>query len=135
MEILPSLSSTDNIGKDNDRIKRYTFKGFRVFVGLNALSNEKLISKHLDEHPRCLWFHAHSASGAHVILCLGANGISADPSSIDMAAKRYAASLAIKFSDRSSKKVNHAPLEDVYKPDNSRVGVFRTWRADFIEIT
>lgn len=134
MEMLPSPSSTDNIlGKDTARIKRYTFKGFRVFVGLNALSNEKLVSQH--DHPRCLWFHAHGASGAHVILCLGAEGISADPATVDISARRYAASLAIKFSDRSSKKVISAPLEDVYKPQNSRVGVFRTWRNDFIEIS
>jgi predicted ribosome quality control (RQC) complex YloA/Tae2 family protein len=133
MEMLPSLSSTDNVpGKDEKRIKRFTFMSFKVLVGMNALSNEKLISEH--EHPRCLWFHAQGASGAHVILCLGNEGFNSDLHGVDNAARRYAASLAIKFSDRSSKKVSVAPLEDVYKPQHSRVGVFRTWRQEVIEI-
>lgn len=134
METLPSPSSTDNVPeKDREKIKRYSFKGFRILVGLNALSNETIVSKH--DHPRCLWFHAWGASGAHVILCLGFDkGVTTSPNEVDMSAKRYAASLAVKFSDRSSKQVSFSPLEDVYKPQGSRVGVFRTWRTERIEI-
>lgn len=130
----PLLSSIDNVPeKDTARIKKYTFRGFKVFVGLNALSNEKLVSEH--EHPRCLWFHAFGARGAHVVLCLGhEKGISADPAQVDQSAKRFSASMALKFSDRSSKQVSFAPIEDVYKPQGSKSGVFRTWRTERIEI-
>lgn len=114
--------------KYNDKIKRYTFMGFHVFVGMNALSNEKLVTEH--EHKSCMWLHALGASGAHVILC--ANGTGGD---FDTSTKRYAASLALKFSDRSSKIVSIAPLEDVYKPKNSHSGVFRTWRSETITIS
>lgn len=120
--------STDKVpGKDNRKVKRYTFMGFHVYVGMNALSNEKLINEH--EHRNCMWLHALGASGAHVILCNEGAEVEFDTS-----VKRYAASLALKFSDRSSKKISIAPLEDVYKPQNSKSGVFRTWRQETITI-
>lgn len=128
METSPQpLSIVKVPGKDNHKIKRYTFMKFHVYVGMNALSNEKLITGH--EHKGCLWLHAFGASGAHVILC--ANGSS---NLFDIPSRRYAASLALKFSDRSSKIISVAPLEDVYKPQNSRAGVFRTWRSETIII-
>lgn len=130
METSQQPLSIDKIpGKDNQHVKRYTFMGFHVFVGMNALSNEKLITEH--EHKGCLWFHALGASGAHVILCSS----SGDGSNFHISSKRYAASLALKFSDRSSKIISVAPLEDVYKPQSSRAGVFRTWRQETITIT
>jgi predicted ribosome quality control (RQC) complex YloA/Tae2 family protein len=128
METSQQPLSIDKLpGKDNQKIKRYTFMGFHVYVGMNALSNEKLITEH--EHKGCLWLHAFGASGAHVILCANGTG-----DVFDLPSKRYAASLALKFSDRSSKTISVAPLEDVYKPQHSRVGVFRTWRQETISI-
>jgi predicted ribosome quality control (RQC) complex YloA/Tae2 family protein len=129
MATLPPPLSTGKVpGKDNQKIKRYTFQKFHVYVGMNALSNEKLITEH--EHKNCLWLHALGASGAHVILCV--NGSS---DVFDVPSRRYAASLALKFSDRSSRTISIAPLEDVYKPQNSRSGVFRTWRSETIVIS
>lgn len=129
MEMSQSPSSTAKIpGKDNNKIKRFTFMGFHVFVGMNALSNEKLITEHT--HKNCLWLHALGASGAHVILCAN------DSDKVfDTQSKRYAASLALKFSNRGSKVISVAPLEDVYKPQNSKAGVFRTWRSETITIS
>lgn len=122
------LSTDKAPTKDNSRIRHYNFMGFRIYVGMNALSNEKLVTDH--SHKNCLWLHALGASGAHVVVCVNGSN-----DKFDVSTRRYAASLALKFSDRSSKVVSVAPLEDVYKPKNSHAGVFRTWRTETITIT
>lgn len=115
--------------KEPKKLLCYDFRKHSVFVGLNALANETLISRHKVEHPRCIWMHVVGRKGPHVVLCLG------DPErQPDLVVLRYAAGRALKFTGLSKGKVIYAPLEDVFKPEQSTEGIYRTWRTETIEI-
>jgi len=144
METLPGPSSTDNSkpnwimprrsgpAKDDRDILIFEFRGYTVFIGRNALSNENLIVNH--GHPMCLWMHVQGSKGPHLIICT--KGCTRERTQdADLDALRYAAKLAIKYSRSESSRVAYAPLEDVYKPANSGSGIFRTWKTNFIEVT
>lgn len=144
METLPGPSSTDNTKpnwilprrsgptKDDRAILIYDYRGYTIFIGRNALSNENLVTNH--GHPACLWMHVQGSKGPHLILCTHArNGDRTQDGDLD--AVRHAAKLALKYSRTESTRVAYAPLEDVYKPANSGPGIFRTWKTNFIELT
>jgi predicted ribosome quality control (RQC) complex YloA/Tae2 family protein len=124
-EMSPSASSTE----PKQSVLTYDFRGLSIFVGRSAAANERLINGHTRKHPHCIWLHARGSKGAHVVLCLGDSG-----TALDNIALRYAAYFAWKYSNRSKKQVNYAPLQDVMKPDGSRPGIFRTFRTEYIDI-
>jgi predicted ribosome quality control (RQC) complex YloA/Tae2 family protein len=119
--------------QDREEAKRilvYDFLGYSVFVGCNAKANERLVADHKLNHPKCLWMHVVGRKGPHVILCVG----NVPVGNIDMIVLRYAASRSLKFSGLKFGKVTYAPLEDVYKPEKSQEGIYRTWRTNTIEL-
>lgn len=138
MDILPSslrietnfpLDVDETIHRRNDRdIGIKDFMGFSIFYGKNAFSNETLIHDHKEKHENCIWLHAADAIGAHVVLCLR------NKKEAESTALRQAALIALQYSKSSLKTVSYAPLKDVYKPDGSRPGVFRTWRTETLEV-
>lgn len=116
--------------EEEKRILVYDFLGYSVFVGCNAKANERLVADHKQNHPKCLWMHVVGRKGPHVILCLGQSPVT----NIDQIVMRYAAGRSLKFSGLKSGKVIYAPLEDVYKPEKSQEGIYRTWRTSTIEL-
>lgn len=116
--------------EEEKRILVYDFLGYSVFVGCNAKANERLVADHKGNHPQCIWMHVVGRKGPHVVVCLGHTPAPA----IDMIVLRYAAGRALKFSGLKLGKVTYAPLEDVYKPEKSSPGIYRTWRTTTIEL-
>jgi hypothetical protein len=114
---------------DEKKILAFDFLGYTVFVGTNAASNDTLVSSHKTEHPKCLWLHIIGRKGAHCVLCLCDK-----QGPIDMMVLRFAAHKALKFSGVKTGRVAFAPLDDVYKPEHSAEGIFRTWRVDHVEL-
>jgi predicted ribosome quality control (RQC) complex YloA/Tae2 family protein len=134
MEILPSQSSIERTdsAKDDQRIHTFNFQGYKIYVGRNALSNERLITEHREMHKKCIWLHVYKAKGAHVVICLGEK--SGPPLDIVL---RRATDLAIWFSvgKRENKKVVWSELQDVYKPVEGVIGVWQTYKqANIIEL-
>ena len=109
--------------KDDRRILNFQLEGYRVLVGKNSFSNERIVAEH--PHRGCLWFHAVAARGSHVILCIEGLG---DP---PMAVLQYAASLAKKHSHSNTTSVSVSQLRDVIKPEGSGPGIWKS-RKDFI---
>lgn len=114
-------------GKDDGNIVVREFNGFMVYVGQNALTNEKIVRDH--QHRECCWLHALGSRGSHVILCHA--GI--HPTFTDEAI-RFAAELAIRFSRSRGKSVMYSRLENVIKPPNGGVGVFRPLKIVQLDI-
>lgn len=114
---------------DAKKILCFDFMGYSVFVGCNALANDTLVGDHKKNHPQCVWLHVAGRKGAHVVLCRGTK--EGDIAAIVL---RYAAGRALRFSGLKAGRVVHAPLEDVYKPDQSSRGIFRTWQTTEIEL-
>lgn len=133
METSHSPSSTNNPeegfspGKDDQNIISFDFMGYLIYVGRNAASNDTLVLEHKN-HPKCIWFHVVGGKGAHVVLC------TKEKEEPDMTVIRRAADLAYRFAKTDRKLVRYAHLEDVYKPENMRVGSWRTWRTTIIEL-
>lgn len=112
------------------RILAFDILGYSIFVGCNAQSNELLVSDHKQNHPACLWMHVVGRRGPHVVLCLA----KAPTVPVANVVMRYAASRALKFSGLKNGQVLYAPLEDVFKPERAREGIYRTWRTDCVEL-
>ena len=134
METLPSQSSTEKVeqfaDKDDQNVHIFNFMGYKIYVGRNAISNERLIVENKKEHKHCFWFHAVGAKGAHVVLCLG-NKVGVP----DEIVLRRAAGLASRFSQLKGPKVVYSELQDVYKATEGTVGVWHTWkRYNVIEV-
>lgn len=130
MEISQSQSSIERIEipeKDDKKINVHNFLGYKIFVGRNALSNEKLISEHKIQHKKCVWMHAHGVKGAHVIICL--NG---KEGKVDEIVFRRAMDLALWFSVKreNNKKVIWSELQDVFKPVEGVLGVWKTYKQN-----
>lgn len=132
METSRSSSLTEetspSLKKDDENVHEFNFMGFKIFVGRNALSNEKLVADHKKMHKKCIWLHAANSKGAHVILCVA--GKVAVNSELDEVVLRRAAGLASKFSHLKELRVNWAELQDVYKPMEDVVGYWKTWKTD-----
>lgn len=107
----------------------FDFLGYSVFVGTNAHSNDTLVSDHKANHPKCLWLHVIGRKGCHAVLCSGER-----TGAIDAMVMRFAAHKTLKFSGVKNGRVAFAPLMDVYKPEQSSEGIYRTWRTESIEI-
>jgi predicted ribosome quality control (RQC) complex YloA/Tae2 family protein len=121
---LSSLTEkTEQFGKDDRRIDSYLFMGFKILIGKNALSNEALISEHAKLHKQCIWLHAYGNKGAHVIIC-------SQDKPVPEIVLRRAAGLAAKYSQNKLTDVIWAQLQDVYKPDDGPVGVWKTWKDE-----
>lgn len=125
------MNTLDDIERQDEarRIKVYDFMGHSIFVGCNARANESLVQNHKRDHKACLWFHASEKSGPSVILCLGPKQLTPD-----MLVVRYAAARALRMSGLTKGQVLYAPLENVYKPEKSKDGLFRTFRTNVIEL-
>lgn len=115
--LLERLDKSALPSKDNNRVIAREFKGYLVYIGQNALSNERIISEH--KHMECCWLHALGARGSHVILChAGIQDTFTDE------AIRFAGELALRFSRSKAKAVMYARLDSVRKPPGAGVGVF-----------
>jgi predicted ribosome quality control (RQC) complex YloA/Tae2 family protein len=116
----------DKPGKDDRRILQYQHGGYIVMLGKNSFSNERLIADH--PHKECLWMHAMAARGSHVILCLFERP---EPSEEVI---RYAAGLALEHSHSQARTVSVSLLRDVFKPEGSGVGIWKTSRSMSVEV-
>lgn len=112
--------------KDDQNILTFQHEGYLIFVGRNSFSNERLVGSH--EHRDCLWLHALAARGSHVVLCV--NGRQ-DPS---VSVIEYAASIALKHSHSNARTVSVALLRDVFKPEESGTGVWKTHKYESVEV-
>ena len=124
--LLSKLENGSSEGKDDDRVLTLQHRGFIIYIGGNAMSNERLINEH--PHKTCLWFHAWGAKGAHVILC--DNQVMA----FDDEAILFAADVALRHSRSSLRAVNYAKVGELYKPENSQPGIFRSHRSETLEV-
>lgn len=114
---------------EGKKILAFDFLGYTVFVGTNAVSNDSLVADHKKNHPRCIWLHVIGRKGCHSVLCIGDK-----EQPIDSIVMRFAAGKTLKFSGVKVGRVAFAPLIDVYKPEHSAVGIYRTWRTEHVEI-
>ena len=117
MSLLERIDQEALPGKDDGRMVVREFNGFMVYVGQNALSNERIVRDH--EHKSCVWLHALGCRGSHVVLC----SAGVHPTFTDEAI-RFAAELALRFSRSKGKAVMYSRLENVVKPLNGGIGVF-----------
>lgn len=95
-------------------------------LGKNSFSNERIIADH--PHRECLWFHAMAARGSHVILCIH---LRPEPTEEVI---QYAARLALEHSHSQARTVSIALLKDVFKPEGSGIGIFKTSRSMSVEV-
>jgi len=124
---LERLERSSSPSKDDDRIITLQQDGFVVYIGANALSNEKIVNEHT--HKECLWFHAWGAKGGHVILCHnGTKNVFGDEIVL------FAARLALKHSRSSLNAVSFAKVGDLFKPEGAKDGIFKTHRSETIDI-
>jgi predicted ribosome quality control (RQC) complex YloA/Tae2 family protein len=98
-----------------------------IILGKNSFSNERLISEH--PHRECLWLHAMAARGSHVILCLHDRPEPAEE------ILQYAAKLALEHSHSQARTVSVSLLRDVFKPDGSGIGIWKTSRSMSVEVS
>ena len=115
----------DQPRKDDRRVLNFQHKGYLIIVGKNSFSNERIISSHA--HKECLWFHAMAARGSHVILCI--HGLPEPPNEVIL----YAAGLALAHSHSQARTVSVALLRDVFKPEESAIGVWKASRFTSVE--
>lgn len=99
---------------------------YAVFVGRNSEANDALISQH--SHPACIWFHIAEGGGSHVVLCVEGKKEPSDD------VIYFAAHLAKRFSKSESMKIRYARIEDVFKPEGTAVGVWRSQTISLIEL-
>jgi len=118
-----STERTDLPDKDDHNIHEFNFMGYKIFVGRNALSNETLVSEHKKLHKKCIWLHASGTKGAHVVLCIHNHD-----KVMDDIILRRAAGLAARFSHDRNCNVVYAELQDVFKPIEGVIGVWKTWK-------
>lgn len=97
-----------------------------IILGKNSFSNEKIINDH--EHRECLWLHAMAARGSHVILCL--YNRPEPPEEV----LQYAARKALEHSHSQARTVSVSLLRDVFKPEGSGIGIFKTSKSISIEV-
>lgn len=116
----------DQPSKDDRRILNFQFKGYLVILGKNSFSNERIIADHA--HRECLWLHAMAARGSHVILCLHERP---EPGEDVI---QYAAALALEHSHSQARTVSVSLLRDVFKPDDSGVGIWKTSKSMSVEV-
>ena len=107
-------------------IWRKVCEGFPVHIGMNALSNERLVKEH--PHRDCIWFHAISGRGSHVVLC-----IQDRPEPVD-AVVVAVARICLDYSKTEFNEVRYAKLSDVYKPDGAGPGIWHTKLKTTIEV-
>lgn len=69
-----------------------------------------------------------ASRGSHVILCIKERP---DPSELII---QYAAALALDHSHSQARTVWISLLRDVFKPDNAGIGVWKTSKAESIEV-
>lgn len=112
--------------KDDRRILNFQHEGYIVTLGKNSFSNERIIADH--PHRECLWFHAMAARGSHVILCIH---LRPEPTEEVI---QYAARLALEHSHSQARTVSIALLKDVFKPEGSGIGIFKTSRSMSVEV-
>ncbi len=114
-------------GKDENRVIIREYEGYLIYVGQNALSNEKIVSEH--PHRECCWLHALGSRGGHVILCHA----EIHENFSDEAIKK-AAELALKFSRSQGRSVMFSRLENVVKPPKGGVGVFHPRKTTQLDL-
>lgn len=103
------------------------FNGFMIYIGKNALTNERVVQEH--PHRGCLWLHAMGAKGSHVVLCNGGKDLEFSDESI-----RRAGGLALRYSKSQSKMIIFTRLECIMKLPNASIGVFMPTQQVQIEI-
>ncbi len=112
--------------KDERRLLNFQKNGYQVTLGKNCYSNERLIADH--PHRDCLWLHAMAARGSHVVLCI--ENLPEPPEDII----QYAAKLALEHSHSQARTVSISLLKDVFKPEGSGVGIWKTSRFMSVEV-
>jgi len=112
--------------KDDQRIVTFQKSGYLIYVGMNAYSNDKLLSEH--PHRDCLWMHASACRGSHLVLCV--HGLSEPGDEII----QYAARLALKHSRSEASTVSVAYLRDLKKPEDGGIGVWSPQRQTSVEV-
>lgn len=122
--VLESLRDTTP-HKDDRNIVTFQIEGYSVLIGRNAYSNERLISEH--PHKECLWLHAMAARGSHVVLCV--HGREDPPEAV----LQYAAKLALENSHSQARTVSISLLRDLFKPDEGKIGVWKSSRQESLE--
>lgn len=105
---------------DDTRILEMDIEGYRITIGQNDLSNERMVSEHKALHPRCLWLHALRAVGSHLVCCIEGKG------QIPFGTFKSVGRLAIEYSRSRGTTVRFASLEHVFKPDGASAGI---WQA------
>jgi hypothetical protein len=108
------------IPPDDSRILEVDVEGYRVTIGLNDHSCERMVSEHKSRHPHCLWLHALRAVGSHLICCLEGKG------QVPFGTFKEVGKLAIEYSRSRGTTVRFAALENVFKPDGASAGI---WQA------
>lgn len=118
----------DTSPSKNDEPIVLSHDGCIIYIGQNALSNERIIATHA--HKECLAIHAWGAKGSWVVLC---HGVSNTPFTDDRI--RFAAETAIKHTPTAEiRSVIFSRVSDLYKPEGSRDGVFRSNRQERIDL-
>lgn len=112
--------------KDNRRILHFQFKGYIITLGKNSFSNERVVEDH--PHKECLWLHAMSARGSHVILCLHGRP---EPTEEII---QYAAKLALEHSRSEARTVSVSLLRDLFKPESAGIGIWKTSKQMSVEV-
>jgi predicted ribosome quality control (RQC) complex YloA/Tae2 family protein len=126
-DILARIEENDLPPKDVYSVIERIIDGYRVCIGQNALSNERLVAEHKREHPRCLWMHVVWASGSHVVLCI--DGKNQEAHALDPVIHE-AGRLAIEYSKAKGKSVVRvARLSSVIKPEGAGPGIW--WAKSF----
>ena len=98
--------------------------GFKVLWGRNNRQNDEISTKNLKSGD--LWFHAHNAPGAHVVMKTGSMNITTTDEDLS-----FAASIAAGYSkSRNDNKmeVMQAEAKSVYKTKGSRAGLVNVLR-------
>jgi len=116
----------DTPTKDDRRILNFQHQGYIIILGKNSFSNERIIGEH--PHRECLWLHAMAARGSHVILCIH------DRPEPTEEVIGYAAKLALEHSHSQARTVSVSLLRDVFKPEGSGVGIWKTSRSTSVEV-
>lgn len=116
----------DRPSKDDQRILNFQHKGYLVILGKNSFSNERIVSDHA--HKDCLWMHAMAARGSHLILCIHERP--EPPEDVI----QFAARMALEHSHSQARTVSVSLLRDVFKPEGSGTGIWKTSRSMSVEV-
>ena len=125
--LIDQLDQESAPSKDDKNVMAFEFEGYMIYVGRNALSNERIVKHH--PHRECVWFHALGAKGSHVILCHGAVHENFTDGAI-----RKAGQLALRFSRSQARSVLYARLNNVVKTADSGLGVFHPTKTTQIDV-